>query len=260
MFLQRLHIFNDENKYYIPGGQFNTFTGDVRMPNCTTYSFLRMHEMCEFDRVHNDLIRQSGGFGNAKTWYDTTTLPKGKELKEGSILCFNGNFGHVCALERINENTITITQSQYDKDKNLRNYKYWECRDVELINGIPHMNGVGEYIGCIYPPVHDIRTTYDTTREQVQITQDYVNVRMSPEGELVNVGCYAPKGIYNVLDKQSVNGYVWYMLDTNAWVREGEWLTYHSTDTNYQALYEEELRRNKILEEKLNRVKEIVNE
>ena len=252
MFLQRLHIFSDSNIYYIPGGKFNTFTGDVRMPNCTTYSFLRMQEMCEFEKVHNNLIRPEGGFGNAKTWYYTTTLPKGRELKEGSILCFDGNYGHVAVLESIDGNTIKISQSQYDVDKELRNYKFWECRDVELVNGVPRLNGVGEFIGCIYPPIHDIRVQRNYQNEQIQITKQYVNARKSPNGELVNVGCYIPEGIYNVLSKQEDGEYMWYEIEKNHWVRSGDWLEYFEV-SDIASLKKE----NEDLKERLRKIEEL---
>ena len=58
----------------------------------------------------------------------------------------------------------------------------------------------------------------------IEIIDDYVNVRASPRGAVLIKGCYCPRGYYKVLERDFVDGYYWYKIDENSWVREGEWL------------------------------------
>lgn len=259
MFLQRLAVFSEQNPYYVEGGAFNTFTGDVRMPNCTTYSFLRMQEACEFARKENHLIRPEGGFGNARMWYDTTTLPKGKELREGSIAVFDGTYGHVAVVEKkIDDTHAVISQSSYDKNKKLRNYKYWGKATVELIPGVSSMAGTGKLIGFIYLPINDIRVERNTNKEQVEIVADMVNVRIEPNGSIFCKGLYCPLGIFDVKAKRFDGTYNWYMLEENHWVREGEWLKYYkATVPQDDEKYNELILENQKLLERLRQINKL---
>ena len=219
MYLERLNRFSEDNPYYKIGGEFNTYQGDVMMPNCCAYAYLRMEEAMELQTKDNYLIRESGGFGNAKTWFDTTPLPKGYELKSGCIGVFNGVAGHVLWVERkIDDTHAIITESQYDDDKTLRNYKYWNRRTVELEVGKATLGGVGALIGFIYPSIKDIRTERKN-KPQIEITEEFVNVRTSADGSVKNIGCYCPMGIYDVLNTKEVDGFVWYKIDSKSWVK-----------------------------------------
>ena len=164
-------------------------------------------------------------------------MPTGCELKDGCVAVFDGTSGHVCFVERkIDDTHAIITESQYDENKsNWGNKtwerKYWDRRTVELKVGKATLSGVGKLIGFIYPPIRDIRTTRNSSKEQVEILEDFVNVRKSANGEITNVGCFCPVGIFDVLDSKKIDGYVWFKLDENAWVREGDWLVYYPEDS-----------------------------
>lgn len=256
MFLTRLNIFSQDNPYYIQGGRFNTFSADVQMPNCTCYAYLRMEEMMELTSPNNNLVSSAGGFPNAKNWYNTTSLPKGQVLREGSIAVFDGNCGHVCVVEKILDPThAIISQSQYDSNKARRDYKYWERRSAELAPGKATLAGIGKLIGFIYPPIKDVRTKRDEGKEQVQIVDDFVNVRDSADGNIKNQGCYCPAGIYNVLDSKEIDGFVWYKLDSKCWVRDGDWLVHYPEPSNEVSELKREIAS---LTDKLNKIKEII--
>ena len=229
MYLERLSATGIESSpYYVPGGQFDTASpsSSVQMPNCTMYAYCRSFESVDAAEPF-PIARDTLGFGNAKTWFENSPLPKGYELKTGSIACFDGNCGHVAFVERKLDSThALISESQYDDDKSLRNYKYWQKRVVELIPGEATLKGVGALQGFLYLPINDIRTVRDINYEQIAITEDFVNVRISADGDLKKPGCYCPMGVYNVLNSKNVNGYMWYKIDSKCWVREGEWLTH----------------------------------
>ena len=256
MYLQRLSSWSSDNKYYKEGGKFNTFTGSVQMPNCTDYAFLRMNEETDSTKRQNYWIKENGGFGNAKTWYSTTTLPKGSELKEGAIVVFDGNCGHVAIVEvKIDDTHAILSQSQYDDDKSRRDSKYWNTIQCSLEIGKATIGGVGKLIGYIYPPINDLRTDRDSSKNQVKVTETYVNSRKSANGELTNKGCYFAKGIYNVIASEKVGEYQWYQIGENNWIREGEWLIYYPVSMNdYQILYEKTKKELETLKEEIKKL------
>lgn len=253
MYLERLSSQGiDTSEYYVPGGKYNTSPSgsDVQMPNCTMYAFCRGYEMSEATERF-DLARVGGGFGNAKDWYRDSPLPKGEFLMKGSIACFDGKYGHVACVERvIDENHALISESQYDPDKSLRNYKYWQKRIVELEVGKATLSGVGELQGFLYLPIKD-NTTSRKNKAQIEILEEYVNVRTSANGSIKVDGCYCPMGIYDVLNQKEVDGWIWYKIDSKSWVREGDWLKYYPEENS---LKEE----NEQLKADMKRIEEIV--
>lgn len=237
MRLQRLQVFDYYgNKYYKPLGEFNvrSATHAVAIPNCTQYAFLRMHEECDQEKRQDTWIRESGGFGDAKNWWETTTLPKGNEIRVGAIAVFDGNCGHVAVVEKVYDNEHgDLSESNYSDNKSLRDWHFFNYRKkVHLVVGKATIAGVGKLKGYIYPPVCDITVKRDTSKYQVQINEEYVNVRKTAKGDIVNKGCYCPVGIYNVLDVEIVEGYKWYKLEEGHWVREGEWSVDLPADTS----------------------------
>lgn len=231
MFLERLNSQGiDTSKYYKYGGDFNpvpSSKSDTAMPNCTDYALCRTYEATETSKPF-PVASNKLGFPNAKYWYERTLLAKGKELKVGSIAVFNGVSGHVAYAERVLDKThALISQSQYTSNKAIRDYRYFEIREVELVVGKATLSGVGELIGFIYTPINDIRVNRDFNKEQIEITKPMVNVRIQPNGQVHTNGCYAPMGIYNITNKKQVDEYMWYELETNHWVRSGDWLSYY---------------------------------
>ena len=230
MYLERLSKNGMESSPYYQSQTFNKAKGTITdLPNCTCFCQCRAYESTEAGEPFGMFYGYSiGGYPNAKNWYEKTTLPKGTELKTGSIAVFSGEFGHVLYVEqRIDSTHALISQSQYDADKSLRNYKYYESKVVELVVGKATLSGIGKLIGFIYLPINDIRTSRNTFTDQIEITEEMVNVRIEPNGDLFQKGCYIPTGIYNALDKRNDGTYDWYKVEGNHWVREGNWLKFY---------------------------------
>lgn len=259
MYLERLSSYGiDTSPYYVPNGRFNTAPADDdnQMPNCTMYCFCRGYEAMDATE-RTPWVRPQGGFGSAKEWYCTTTMPKGSQLRTGSVACFDGNYGHVAFVERkIDDTHALISESQYDHDKSLRNYKYWQKRVVELIVGKATLSGVGALQGFIYLPIKDIRTVRNTEKVQISINDEMVNVRGLPNGEVARKGCYAPTGIYDVLEEKIIDGYDWYRIAKSCWVREGDWLTYYPQSDDISKLQAE----NEMLRKKISEIQRICEE
>lgn len=256
MFLERLQSIGiEDSKYYEYGGTYNpvpSSRSDTAMPNCTDFAICRTYEATEPSKPY-PVACNSLGFPNAKYWFDRTPLAKGYELKVGSIVVFDGNFGHVAFVERVLDRThALISQSQYDSNKSLRNYKYFETREVELVVGKSTLSGVGALIGYIYTPINDIRVKRESGKEQIAITQPMVNVRVIPGGDVYMAGCYAPMGIYDVKGKGIYNNYMWYELEKDHWVREGEWLEYYEP-SDIETLKRE----NQELKQRLNEIERL---
>lgn len=226
MYLERLSVkgvdSNDNpNKYFAPGGTFNTSykNADVNLPNCTMYCLCRGYEAMEATERF-PWVRSSGGFGSAKTWYDTTILPKGSKLTTGSVAVFDGNYGHVVFIERVIDSThALISESNYDPDKTRRDWMYWRCRVVELIPGRATLSGVGALKGFIYLPINKIDVNENLKVDQLEVKGEYINVRKSPAGEK-HTGLFCPLGFYNVLEIAEAGGYTWYKLGDEYWVAE----------------------------------------
>lgn len=234
MYLERLSKTGMESSKYYQNRTFNhALGGEDDLPNCAQYDVSRGYEACLVDEpflMFKD--RSAGGYPEAGNFYKDTILPKGSVLKIGSFACFDN---HVAFIERVNtDGTCLLTDSRYDTNKSLRNDRYWRKMDgIKLVVGKkPNIANIGKFQGCIYLPISDIRVTRDESKEQILIKEDMVNVRVIPNGDLVEAGCYAPMGIYNVQDIKNDGEFNWYQLDKSCWVRDGEWLTYYPIEEN----------------------------
>lgn len=235
MYLERLSVqgvdSNDNpNKYYVPSGQFNTASkyADINLPNCTQYCLCRGYEAMEAEERF-PWVRSTPGFGNAKTWYSTTILPKGSILRSASVAVFDGTYGHVAFVERrIDDTHAIISESNYSSDKTRRDWMYWRARVVELKVGKATLDGVGKLIGFIYLPVNDTRTLLDNKKDQVEVNCDCLNVRVSPSTSADKYdGLYCPPGVYDVLNIQEADGYTWYKISSKSWIAGVDDVIYH---------------------------------
>jgi len=249
MFLVREKIFDyNNNKYYKPNSTFNVNAANasIAMPNCTMYCMLRGWEAMEATkRTTGIAIEGSTGFHNAKYWFTETGYPTGSEIRDGAIAVFDGNCGHVAFVERkIDSTHAVISESNYDANKNLRNWKFWRSREVELKVGKATLSGVGKLLGFIYLDVDDKRVCRDTSVDQVEITKTLVNVRQGAglDKAYVCQGLYCPVGIYNVLSWKTCDGYTWAKLDNNCWVACGN---------SWSKIYEKDATSKKELKAKL---------
>ena len=235
MYLERLSVQgvdsnSNPNKYFAPSGVFNTAAklADVNLPNCTMYCMCRGYEAMEASERF-PWIRSTPGFGNAKTWFSTTTMPKGYQLREGSIAVFDGNCGHVAFVERVLDSThAIISESNYSSVKTRRDWMYWRARTVELKVGKATLSGVGKLIGFIYLPINKVSVSLDETKDQVEVNCEALNVRVSPSITADKyTGLYCPLGIYNVLNKEEADGFTWYKISSKSWIAGVDGVIYY---------------------------------
>lgn len=213
----------DGNKYYYEA-PYNTENPSIQLSNCTCFSQGRGQELNLSDAkaIGSNAI---GTFGNAKTWYAKSSLPKGQEIKEGCIVVYDGNYGHVLVVEKILERysdthcLCIISQSNYVEDRSKNNPNYYQTLKYDIEMGVK-TQGVGLIpIGCLYPNQDDKRVSRDESKHQVEITYDKLRART----DLMewHKGLYIPTGIYNVIKKErnEIDGveYDVVKLDKNVW-------------------------------------------
>ena len=232
MYLARRTVWADDNPYYKPNGTFNLLGPDdiIQIPNCTTYAFLRAQEASEQTQRQKYWIRSSGGYGNAREWYYTTTLPKGGQPRLGAIACYDGSAGHVAIVERVYDlQHVDLSESNFSENKTLTDWHKFNYRkNVTVIPGHTTLPGTGKLIGFIYPPSVDTRTERDLTRDQVYIDPDNHNVRTGPstDSPLVLAGSYPIEGLYNVSGEAENGGYTWLKVDRGYIALTGEMRLY----------------------------------
>ena len=161
------HYYSD-NPFYQSG---------YGMPNCTAYAWGRAYEILGYKP---NLSRS-----HAYNWFNDNVnkgaFSYGNTPKIGSIICWNGGYGHVAVVEAVNGNTMTISESAYGgfnfrtktasiteiqkKDPGFQGYIYLGNFTNESIPNAPTLNlsnsgyhytmswndvGASEYIVRIY--------------------------------------------------------------------------------------------------------------
>lgn len=86
---------------------------------------------------------------------------------------------------------------------------------------------MGALKGFIYLPAKDKRVSRNEAKNQISVTDRFINVRKQPSlsAEYYR-GCYCPVGIYNVLDTATADNYTWYKLDEEHWIAGVEEVKY----------------------------------
>lgn len=207
-----------EDVYCVVNEVSHTFTLDnfALTMNCTNFACGESSALCGRN-VKLQIPR-----GNAQTWYSSSTWARSKTPKVGAIAVWGGGqYGHVGIVERINKDgTILLAQSNYtraSKASMIANYFVlgtYKCEVGKVTKGIGWT-----FLGyLINPYVDDKRVERDPSKYQIEVTEERVRARKSPNGEIYK-GQFIPMGIYNVLEE---NG-DWVRVDNEVWFSKGTW-------------------------------------
>lgn len=217
MFLERLISTGMEGNPYWYSLTYNWFAkDDLWLPNCTCFVCGVMSEKAGRN-VKLQIPR-----GNAQTWYDASNWMGSKTPKVGAIAVWGGGkYGHVGCVERINaDGTVLISQSNYtraSKASMIANYFVtgtYKCEVGKVTKGIGWT-----FLGyLINPYIDDKRVKRDPAKWQVEVFDERVRARKSPNGEIYK-GQFIPMGIYNILEEQGD----WLRVDENVWFSKGSW-------------------------------------
>ena len=224
MFLERLISTGMQDNPYWYSLTYNWFAkDDLWLPNCTCFVCGVMSEKAG-KNVKAEIPR-----GNAQTWYDASKWIGSKTPKVGAIAVWGGGkYGHVGCVERVNaDGTCVISQSNYTRKSKadlIANYFVigtYKCEVGKVTKGIGWT-----FLGFLLNPyIQDKRVKRDNSKRQVEVFEERVRARKSPNGEIYK-GQFIPMGIYNILEE---NG-DWLRVDDNVWFSKGSWCRIYEND------------------------------
>lgn len=217
MFLERLIQTGMQDSKYWYSLEWNWFAkNDLWLPNCTCFSCGRSSEAAGRN-VKLQIPR-----GNAQTWYAASNWIGSRTPKVGAIAVWGGGkYGHVGVVERINaDGSVLISQSNYtraSREAMIANYFVIGTYKPEVGKVTKHIGWT--FLGyLINPYIDDKRVSRNPNRRQVEVFEERVRARKSPNGEIYK-GLFIPMGVYNILDQDGD----WVKVDDAVWFSLGSW-------------------------------------
>lgn len=154
-------------------------------------------------------------------------VKKGDKVKKGSIIGYTGATGYV-----------TGTHVHFE----IRNNNIAE-------DPLPYLEGKNKIIKTkIYLGT---KVTKDTTKDQIMIKENVTDLRVreSPNGKILG---YINPGIYNIISKDTKDGYDWYQIDTDYYVAyDPKWATIYLKETSLNIDLEKQI---EILKQKVEQL------
>ena len=154
-------------------------------------------------------------------------VKKGDKVKKGSIIGYTGATGYV-----------TGTHVHFE----IRNNNIAE-------DPLPYLEGKNKIIKTkIYLGT---QVTKDTTKDQIMIKENVTDLRVreSPNGKILG---YINPGIYNIISKDTKDGYDWYQIDTDYYVAyDPKWATIYLKETSLNIDLEKQI---EILKQKVEQL------
>ena len=154
-------------------------------------------------------------------------VKKGDKVKKGSIIGYTGATGYV-----------TGTHVHFE----IRNNNIAE-------DPLPYLEGTNKIIKTkIYLGT---QVTKDTTKDQIMIKENVTDLRVreSPNGKILG---YINPGIYNIISKDTKDGYDWYQIDTDYYVAyDPKWATIYLKETSLNIDLEKQI---EILKQKVEQL------
>lgn len=154
-------------------------------------------------------------------------VKKGDKVKKGSIIGYTGATGYV-----------TGTHVHFE----IRNNNIAE-------DPLPYLEGTNKIIKTkIYLGT---KVTKDTTKDQIMIKENVTDLRVreSPNGKILG---YINPGIYNIISKDTKDGYDWYQIDTDNYIAyDPKWATLYLKETSLNIDLEKQI---EILKQKVEQL------
>ena len=154
-------------------------------------------------------------------------VKKGDKVKKGSIIGYTGATGYV-----------TGTHVHFE----IRNNNIAE-------DPLPYLEGTNKIIKTkIYLGT---QVTKDTTKDQIMIKENVTDLRVreSPNGKILG---YINPGIYNIISKDTKDGYDWYQIDTDNYIAyDPKWATLYLKETSLNIDLEKQI---EILKQKVEQL------
>lgn len=260
--IKRLIAPEETNKYYVKttkGGLNKCLqikSNGCVLPNCVGYAWGRF---CESQNI-NDCDLSTG---NAENWIiHIDKYKRGQTPKLGSIICWQkgevkyekDGAGHVAFVEQINKDgSILISESGY-------NSYYFK---TETIKPPFSKGGSYKFQGFIYPDIE-----FEEGEEMEFKEGDYVyakeDVKLYTSIDYRNNTYTTKKGDKSYIRYTKENNIALANPDTkeyysSAWTNELSKFTKEAPQEDYKKKYEEEVEKNKLLQEKINKaIKDLI--
>ena len=224
-FEPRLNKPESGNPYYnqAPKGYSNCIKGNPLdkgcnvLANCVGYVTGRMNEET------NEGKMLFLGSMNACSIFDYCKkhgLETGTTPRVGAIGCYKGGsdkLGHVFATEEVyNENKILKSESQH-------NYFIFKTKKVSKgTDGNWGMGSSYKFQGFVYNP-HIVKLAEPVERnesiDQLKVIKGKLRIRVKPSLS-ADVLDFAELGIYNDMETEIADGYMWHKIAENNWVAQ----------------------------------------
>ena len=171
---------------------------------CTWYTFYRAIQVHGYAPCYQDRSKRSGSYNNGKTWLDNYrepyvphwfSLEPDITIKAGDIIVFDGNYGHVIFIERVDDQNHFFF-SDYNRAAPLTFANgTWTRGQILSGNPLP----TGKPLGLLR---FEASAVYPVTRneyvDQIEATDPTLRVRLEPSLDGAYY-CMIKKGFYNVL-------------------------------------------------------------
>lgn len=187
------------------------------------------------------------------TGHDNKPPKVGKTFKQGEHYSNMGTAGGVpkhCHLEvhkgKFKMTTKTTSQGSYKFDNAIEPYKGLFLTEDTILK-------YSKYKWTAVPKVEVTPTVErNETVNQIRVKAAQLRVRTGHSTKDEVIGLAVEKGIYNDLETYKDNSYTWHRIAEGQWVADnGEWLEVLAR-TDYKAMYDELLEKNKELQETIN--------
>lgn len=208
------------------------------------------------EHTYDDGTKRWTGYIHLST---SSTLLKGQKVELGQCIGYRGNSGKSNGVHLHLYLTDTVT---------VKTLYTWDTMLAHSIDPVPYLYFSAKYNTIYIAPtwkkeLKEMKYPKPVERnelvEQCDIKSDTRRMRNQPSTSGKAYDQYCTKGIYNVHGWTSADGYDWTMIDEidgNKFyvaVMEGEDLPV----VDYKSLYQEELDKNKVLEDKLKQIHSI---
>lgn len=196
------------------------FAWDVESEKeCTWYAYYEILKRTGYAPCYWDRKTKAGSYTNAKEWLGNFREPF--EVKnanwrptENDIVVWDGNYGHVAIVEKVEGDVVTLTEYNFPKKKEF-NISTWNLNEQR--------SGLGKLLGFLHLPVNTVLPVERNKKvNQIRTTDNSLRIRTSPEElkDLSNVYSHVQIGYYNVLSKTKNGQHTWYEIAKGLYVAD----------------------------------------
>lgn len=156
----------------------------------------------------------------------SVVVKKNQEVKQGDKLGTRGDTG-ISSGVHLHFEVWKCPKGYNYKSSGYNSYAVNPLKYTYVYEGQTIKDGYQKGETMTKKPIDNIAPTpvkADTTKHQVEVIADVLNVRLTPSTKGV-IYCVCPKGVYDVLAETEADGYTWYQIEDDKWIatKEKSW-------------------------------------